>query len=87
MPILRRTRDVGQTPADPASHAEARRHFGASGYLPLGVALLLATVGGALLVGIIGVAQLTQLRLALIRGGELTPNAGSRGFGRSECDA
>ncbi|MES2092989.1 MAG: lipopolysaccharide assembly protein LapA domain-containing protein [Actinomycetota bacterium] len=37
--------------------------FGASGQLPLGVALLFATIGGALLVAIVGIARLTQLRL------------------------
>lgn len=36
--------------------------FGASGHLPLGVALLLAAVGGALLVGIVGTARIVQLR-------------------------
>jgi lipopolysaccharide assembly protein A len=38
------------------------RYFGASGNLPLGVALLIAAVGGALLVGIVGVARILQLR-------------------------
>jgi len=38
-------------------------YFGASGQLPLGVALLFAAIGGALLVSIIGMARLTQLRL------------------------
>jgi len=38
-------------------------YFGASGQLPLGVALLFAAIGGALLVAIVGVARLTQLRL------------------------
>ena len=36
--------------------------FGASGHLPLGVALLLAAIGGALLLGIIGAARIVQLR-------------------------
>lgn len=36
--------------------------FGASSHLPLGVALLLAAIGGALLVGIIGAARIVQLR-------------------------
>lgn len=36
-------------------------YFGASGQLPLGVALLFAAIGGALLVAIVGVARLTQL--------------------------
>jgi uncharacterized integral membrane protein len=37
-------------------------YLGASGHLPLGVALLLAAVGGALLVAIPGAAWITQLR-------------------------
>jgi putative membrane protein len=37
-------------------------YFGAGGHLALGVALLLAAVGGALLVGILGVARITQVR-------------------------
>lgn len=42
-------------------------YFGASGHLPLGVALLLAAVGGALLIGIIGVARVVQSRLTARR--------------------
>jgi uncharacterized integral membrane protein len=38
-------------------------YFGASGQLPLGVALLFAAIGGALLVAMVGVARLTELRL------------------------
>lgn len=38
-------------------------YFGASGQLPLGVALLFAAIGGALLVAMVVVARLTQLRL------------------------
>jgi uncharacterized integral membrane protein len=37
-------------------------YFGASGQLPLGVALLLAAVGGALIVGILGSARIMQVR-------------------------
>ena len=37
-------------------------YFGASGHVPLGVALLLATVGGALLVGLLGAARIGQVR-------------------------
>jgi uncharacterized integral membrane protein len=37
-------------------------YFGASGHLPLGVALLLAAVAGALVVGIVGSARILQLR-------------------------
>jgi uncharacterized integral membrane protein len=36
--------------------------FGAGGHLPLGVALLLAAIGGALLTGIVGAARILQLR-------------------------
>ena len=38
-------------------------YFGATGQLPLGVALLFAAIGGAALVAIVGVARLGQLRL------------------------
>ena len=37
-------------------------YFGASGHLPLGVALLLAAVAGALLVGVVGAGRILQLR-------------------------
>jgi uncharacterized integral membrane protein len=37
-------------------------YFGASGHLALGVALLIAAIGGALLVGIVGTARILQLR-------------------------
>ncbi len=37
-------------------------YFGAGFHLPLGVALLLAAIGGALLVGIVGTARILQLR-------------------------
>jgi uncharacterized integral membrane protein len=36
--------------------------FGATGDFPLGVALLLAAIGGALLTGIVGAARIFQLR-------------------------
>ena len=36
-------------------------YFGAGGHLPLGVALLIAAIGGALLVGIVGGARIMQL--------------------------
>lgn len=42
-------------------------YFGAHGHLPLGVALLLAAVAGALLVLIPGTARIIQLRLAARR--------------------
>ena len=37
-------------------------YFGASGHVALGVALLLAAVGGALFVGILGAARIAQVR-------------------------
>jgi uncharacterized integral membrane protein len=37
-------------------------YFGASGHVALGVALLLAAVGGALLVGLLGAARIAQVR-------------------------
>jgi uncharacterized integral membrane protein len=37
-------------------------YFGATGHLALGVALLLAAVGGALLAGVLGAARIAQLR-------------------------
>jgi uncharacterized integral membrane protein len=37
-------------------------YFGASGHVALGVALLLAAVGGALLVGLLGLARIAQVR-------------------------
>jgi uncharacterized integral membrane protein len=43
-------------------------YFGASGHLPLGVALLFAAVAGALLVGIVGTARILQLRKRVRRG-------------------
>jgi uncharacterized integral membrane protein len=36
--------------------------LGASGHLALGIALLLAAVGGALVVGVLGTARITQVR-------------------------
>lgn len=36
--------------------------FGATGRLPLGLALLLAAVAGALIVGLVGAARIAQLR-------------------------
>jgi uncharacterized integral membrane protein len=37
-------------------------YFGAGFRMPLGVALLLAAIGGALLVGLVGTARIMQLR-------------------------
>lgn len=42
-------------------------YFGAGFQMPLGVALLLAAIGGALLVGIIGTARIVQLRRSVRR--------------------
>jgi uncharacterized integral membrane protein len=42
-------------------------YFGAGFHLPLGVALLLAAIGGALLVGIVGAARIMQLRRTVRR--------------------
>ncbi|HTX11240.1 MAG TPA: LapA family protein [Solirubrobacteraceae bacterium] len=42
-------------------------YFGAGFHLPLGVALLLAAIGGALLAGILGTARILQLRRHLRR--------------------
>jgi uncharacterized integral membrane protein len=48
-------------------HTVAISFFGASGHLPLGVALLLAAVLGVLLVAIPGTARIIQLRIAARR--------------------
>jgi uncharacterized integral membrane protein len=37
-------------------------YLGASGHLALGIALLLAAVGGALVLGVLGTARITQVR-------------------------
>ena len=37
-------------------------YLGANGHLPLGVALLLAAVAGALVIGVVAVARILQLR-------------------------
>jgi uncharacterized integral membrane protein len=42
-------------------------YFGAGFRMPLGVALLLAAIGGALLVGIVGTARIVQLRRSVRR--------------------
>lgn len=44
-------------------------YFGAGGHLPLGVALLIAAIGGALLVAIVGTARIMQLRRHVRRHG------------------
>jgi uncharacterized integral membrane protein len=43
--------------------------LGADGDVPLGVALLLAAVGGGLVVGLVGVARILQLRKRAKRAG------------------
>lgn len=43
-------------------------YFGASGHMPLGVALLLAAIAGALLSGILGTVRILQLRRRIKRG-------------------
>jgi uncharacterized integral membrane protein len=45
-----------------ASRVEVR-FFGASGTIPLGMALLIAAVGGGVVVAIAGIARITQLRV------------------------
>ena len=48
--------------------AKATLHFlGLSGTVPLGLALLIAAVGGGVLVAIAGIARVTQLRRAVRR--------------------
>jgi len=47
--------------------------FGADGHLPLGVALLLATVGGAVIVGLVAAARIGQLRLRARRVAQTPP--------------
>lgn len=42
-------------------------YFGANGHIPLGVALLLAALAGALLVGLAGAARVLQLRRRMRR--------------------
>lgn len=49
------------------SHTVAISFFGASGHLPLGVALLLAAVLGVLLVAIPGTVRIAQLRMTARR--------------------
>jgi len=44
-------------------------YFGLGFRMPLGVALLLAAIGGALLVGIVGTARILQLRRTVRRRG------------------
>jgi uncharacterized integral membrane protein len=62
-------------------HTVAISFFGASGHLPLGVALLLAAVLGVLLVAIPGTARIIQLRITARRHRML--DAGSAAQGQS----
>jgi uncharacterized integral membrane protein len=49
-------------------------HFlGLSGTIPLGMALLIASVGGGVVVAIAGVARVTQLRMGAHRSRRRTP--------------
>lgn len=49
--------------------------LGMSGAIPLGMALLVAAVGGGLVVAIAGVARVTQLRLHARRTRQVGPDA------------
>jgi uncharacterized integral membrane protein len=49
------------------------RYLGFSGSVPLGTALLIAAVGGAAVVTIVGVIRLTQLRFTARRARRLRP--------------
>lgn len=54
---------------------KAALHFlGLSGTVPLGLALLIAAVGGGVLVGIAGMARVTQLRRSARRTSRTTPD-------------
>ncbi len=51
-------------------------YLGASGHLPLGVALLVAAVAGALILGLVGTVRILQLRRRVRRPGR--SGAGSK---------
>jgi uncharacterized integral membrane protein len=51
------------------------RFLGMSGTIPLGMALLIAAVGGGVVVAIAGVARVTQLRMNARRSKRGTSNA------------
>jgi uncharacterized integral membrane protein len=56
--------------------AKATLHFlGLSGTVPLGLALLIAAVGGGVLVAIAGIARVTQLRRVVRRTRRTNPEA------------
>ncbi|OIJ27097.1 LapA family protein [Nocardioides luteus] len=48
--------------------------LGADGNIPLGLALLIAAVGGGVLVAIAGIARITQLRISVRRSNRTTPS-------------
>ena len=50
------------------AHAVTITYFGAHLRLSLAVALLLAAIGGALVMAAVGTARITQLRLSMRRG-------------------
>ncbi len=49
------------------------RYFGLEGTIPLGIALLIAAVGGGLIVAISGAVRITQLRFIARRKGSAHP--------------
>lgn len=49
-------------------------YFGLSGAIPLGIALLIAAVGGGIVVAIAGIARMTQLRFSARKTRRRTPN-------------
>ena len=56
--------------------------FGASGHVPLVVALLAAAIVGALIVLVAGISRITQLRLSARRRSKRTKDAGPSSFFR-----
>ena len=56
-------------------------YLGTSGHLPLGVALLVAAVGGALILGAAGTVRIVQLRRRMRRRGRADSDAPRRGSG------
>jgi uncharacterized integral membrane protein len=60
--------------------------FGLQGQLPLGVALLLAAVGGAIVVLVAGMARILQLRRTARRHRKQDRRAASAGAGSEKSD-
>jgi uncharacterized integral membrane protein len=58
------------------------KFFGASGHVPLVVALLAAAIVGALIVLVAGISRITQLRLSARRRSKRTKDAGPSSFFR-----